>query len=180
MLWMWLYLARKKRMNFGTVCCSFLGPSGALLNLLKTMNSFLVQYQRAALLQALPCIVWDMEKELICEKMDCGYDTSSLDVGQAILFLELYLPYTGAFVFFPFLAELSLTVITDLTLCRAVFLFPKTKQYLFFILHDWLTQILRNSLNKWNALQNYSASLKSSCVHVLKLKIIIANLEWPS
>lgn len=37
-------------------------------------------------------------------------------VGRAILFLELYLPYTGALVFFPFLLELSLTVITELTL----------------------------------------------------------------
>lgn len=103
-------------MNFGTVCCSFLEPSGALLNLLKTMISLFAQYQSAARLQAFTCVVWDVEKELIYERMDCGYDTTSLGVEQAILFLELYLPYTGAFVFFPFLPELSWTVITELTL----------------------------------------------------------------
>lgn len=49
----------------------------------------------------------------------CAY-TTSLDVGRAILVLELYAPYTGALVFFPFVPELNLTVITELTVCQAV------------------------------------------------------------
>ena len=46
----------------------------------------------------------------------CRDHTTLLGVEQAILFLELYIPCTDAFIFLPFLPELSLTIITELAL----------------------------------------------------------------
>lgn len=142
MLWMWLYLARKKL--FGNICCSFLEPSGALLNLLKTMNSFLVLYQRAAHLQTLPCVVWDVGKALICERLYiyhipwCWVSHFGFGIISTLYWSTCFLPI-------PTWTQLDCD--NWISSLPSSLLFPKTSKCLFFIVHDLLTDFI-NSLSE--------------------------------